>query len=153
MPTEAFTDIKIGLPYTPLIWTIYITPDIDSDSDEIVYDSDSKVVPSYEKVQDEGELNPPEEELVDMRIKTERIGQVDANNAPPELTSESTTTMKLKLIKEHVKSQNLSIWGNKPDILLRLCQAIEANVPIITGLDPNILDNMVGTGFALIAHC
>ena len=109
IPTEALTDSKIGLPYTPVIRKIYIDPDIDSDSDEIVYDSDSKVVPSYEKVEDEGELNPPEEELVDMRIKTERIGQVDANNAPPELTLESTTTMTVKLIKEHVKSQNLSI--------------------------------------------
>ena len=103
------TDSKIGLPYTPVIRKIYIDPDIDNDSDEIVYDSDSKVVPSYEKVEDKGELNPPEEELVDTKIATERTGQEYANNAPPELTSESTTTMKLKLIKEHVKSQNLSI--------------------------------------------
>ena len=79
------TDRKIGLPYTPVIRKIYIDPDIDSDSDEIVYDSGGKVVPSYEKVGDKGGLNPPEEELLDTRIKTKRTGQVDANNAPPEL--------------------------------------------------------------------
>ena len=68
MPTEALTASEIGIPDTPLILTIFITPDVDDDIDEIVYNSDDEVVPSYEKFKDEGELNPPEEELVDTRI-------------------------------------------------------------------------------------
>ena len=60
--------------------------------------------------------------------------------------------MTVKVIKEHLKALNLSVRGNKPDILLRLCQAIEDNVLIVIGLDPNILDNMAGTGFAPMAN-
>ena len=60
--------------------------------------------------------------------------------------------MTVKLIKENLKAQNLSIRVNKPDILLRLCQEIEVNIPIVTGLDPNILDNMAGTGFTPMEH-
>ena len=67
---------------------------------------------------------------------------------PPELTSATTTTMILKVIKDQLKAKNLSVRGNNPGVLLRLRQAIESNVPIITGLDPNILDNMAGTGLA-----
>ena len=152
MPTEALTAREIGLHDTPVIRTIYIAPYVDDDSDEIVYDSDGEVGPSYEKVEDEGELNPPEEELVDTRIETETTGQVDANNAPPELTLAATTSMTVKVTKEHLKVQNLSVRGNKPDLLLRLRQAIEANVPIIIGLDPNILDNIAGTGFDPMVH-
>ena len=77
MPTEALTSSEIGLPDTPVIRNIYISSDVDIDSDEIVYDSDGKVVPSYEQVKDEGELNPPEGGLVDTRIETETTGQVD----------------------------------------------------------------------------
>ena len=142
MLTYALTAIEIGLPDTPVIWTIYIAPDVDDDSDEIVYNSDGKAGPSYEQYEDKGGLNPPEEELVDTKIATERTGQEYANNAPPELTLAATTTMTVKVIKEHMKAQNLIVWGNKPDILLRLRQAIEANVPIVTGLDPNILDTL-----------
>ena len=71
---------------------------------------------------------------------------------PPELTSATTTTMILKVIKDQLKAKNLSVRGNNPDVLLRLRQAIEANVLIVAGLDPNILDNMAGTGFAPMAH-
>ena len=60
--------------------------------------------------------------------------------------------MTVKVTKEHLKVRNLSVRGNKPDLLLRLRQAIEYNVPIITGLDPNILDNMAGTGLAPMAN-
>ena len=38
------------------------------------------------------------------------------------------------------------------NLLLHLGQVIEANVPIVTGLDPNILDNISGTGFSPMAH-
>ena len=38
------------------------------------------------------------------------------------------------------------------DLLLRLRQEIEATVPIVTGLNPNILYNMEGTGFTPMAH-
>ena len=68
------------------------------------------------------------------------------------MTLASTTTMTAKVIKEHLKAQKMIIRGNKPDLLLRLRQAIESNVPIITGLDPNILDNMAGTGLAPMAN-
>ena len=60
--------------------------------------------------------------------------------------------MTAKVIKEHPKAQNLSVLVSKTDILLRLHQAIEANVPIVTGLDPSILENMADTGFAPMAH-
>ena len=33
-----------------------------------------------------------------------------------------------------------------------MCQAMEANVQIVIGLDPNILENMAGTGFAPMAQ-
>ena len=135
-----------------MIRTIYIAPVVDNDSDEILYDSDGEVGPSYEQVEDKGGLNLPEEDLVDTRIKTKTTGQVDENNAPPDLTLASTTTMTVKVIKDHLKAQNLSVRGNKPGLLLHLCQAIEANVPIVTGLDPNILDNMAGTGLAPMSH-
>ena len=46
----------------------------------------------------------------------------------------------------------MNVRGNNPYILVRLHQAIEANALIVIGLDPNILDNMAGTGFAPIAH-
>ena len=124
MPTEALTASKIGLPDTPVIRTIYIAPDVDNDSDEIVYKSDGKVGPSYDQVKDEGELNPPEEGLVDTKIETETTGQVDANNAPPDLTLADITTMTMKFIREHVKAQKLSVRGNNPDLLLRLRQEI-----------------------------
>ena len=38
------------------------------------------------------------------------------------------------------------------DLLLSLRQEIEATVPIVTGLNPNILYNMEGTGFTPMAH-
>ena len=60
--------------------------------------------------------------------------------------------MTVKLSNDHPKARNLSVRGNNLDLLLRLCQAIEANVLIVTGLDPNILENMAGTGFAPMAH-
>ena len=87
-----------------------------------------------------------------MRTKIETTDQVDANNTPPELNLGATTTMTMKVIKEHLKAQNLIIRGNKPDLLLHLHQAIEANAPIVTGLDPNILYNMAGTGFSPMVH-
>ena len=87
-----------------------------------------------------------------MRTKIETTDQVDANNTPPELNLGATTTMTMKVIKEHLKAKNLIIRGNKPDLLLRLHQATEANVPIVTGWDPNVLDNIGGTGFAQTAH-
>ena len=152
IPTEALTAIKIGLPDTPVIRTIYITPYIDNDSDEIVYDSYVKVGPSYEQVEDEGGLNLLEEDLVDTRVETETTGQLDANNTPPELTLAATSTMTVKVIKEHLKSLNLIVRGKNQDLLLHLLQSIETNVLIVTGLDPNILDNMAGAGFALMAH-
>ena len=68
------------------------------------------------------------------------------------MTLASTTSMTVKVTKEHLKVRNLSVRGNKPDLLLRLRQAIEANVPIIIGLDPNILDNIAGTGFDPMVH-
>ena len=37
MPKEALTASKIGLPNTTVIITVYITPDVDNDGDEIVY--------------------------------------------------------------------------------------------------------------------
>ena len=83
MPTEVLTAREIGLTDTPVIRTIYIAPDVDNDGDEIVYDSDGKVGPSYEQVEDKGGINPQGEELVDTRIKTETTGQVDSNIAPP----------------------------------------------------------------------
>ena len=64
----------------------------------------AKVSPSYEQVEDEGGLNPPEEELVDTRIKTETTGQVDANNDPHEMTLVATATMAMKVLKEHLKA-------------------------------------------------
>ena len=39
------------------------------------------------------------------------------------------------------------------DIVLRLRQAIEANFLIVAGLDPNILDNISGTGFSPMENC
>ena len=84
--TEALTASKICLPDTPVIQTIYVAPYVDNDSDEIVYASDGEVGQSYDQVKDEGGLNPPEEDLVDMRIETKTTAQVDANNAPPEMT-------------------------------------------------------------------
>ena len=36
MPTEALVASKIGLPDTPLIWMIYLAPDVEDDGDEIV---------------------------------------------------------------------------------------------------------------------
>ena len=138
MPTEALTARKIGLPDNPLIWTIYIAPDVDNDSYEIVYDSDGKVGPSYEQVEDKGGINPPEEEPVGTRIEIETTGQVYTNNAPPELTLTATSTMMVKVIKEHLKSLNLIVRGENQDLLLRLLQSIETNVLIVTGLDPNI---------------
>ena len=50
MPTEALTASKIGLPDTPVIQTVHIARDVDDGSDLIVYESDAKVGPSYEKV-------------------------------------------------------------------------------------------------------
>ena len=41
------------------------------------------MVPYYDQVKDEGELNPPEGELVDTRIEIEITVQVDTNNPPP----------------------------------------------------------------------
>ena len=70
----------------------------------------------------------------------------------PDLTLAATTTMTEILINEHLNAQNLSIWGSSPGLLLRLRQAIGAKVPIVTGLDTHILDNMAVTGFALMAH-
>ena len=152
MPTDALTSSEIYLPDTPVIQTIYIAPDFDYDSDEIVYNSDGKLVPYYEQVEDEGGINPQDKELVDTRVETKTTGQVDANNSSPELTLAAPTTMTVKVIKDHLKARNRIVWGNKPDILLRLRQAIEANAPIVTGLDPNILYNMVGTSFAPMEH-
>ena len=60
--------------------------------------------------------------------------------------------MTTNVIKENLNARNLIFQGNKPDLLLRPSQAIEANVTIITGSDPHILDNMAGTGFAPIVH-
>ena len=54
MPTEVLIASKIGLPDTPVIRTIYIAPDVDDYGDEIVYNSDGKVGPSYEQVEEEG---------------------------------------------------------------------------------------------------
>ena len=107
MTIEALTASKIVLPDTPVIRTIYIAPNVENDSDEIVYNSDGEVVPSYEQVKDEGYLNPPEEKLVDMMIETETTGQVDANNAPLDMNLVATTTMTVKVIKEHLKARNL----------------------------------------------
>ena len=152
MPTETLISRKIGLSDTPVIRTIYIDPDVDNDNDEIVYDSDGDVGPPYEQVEDKGDLNTQEEELVDTRIGTKTTVQVDENNASPELTLAATTTVKVKVIKGHLKAIILSVQGNKPDVLLRLRQEIESNVLIVTDLDPNILDNMAGTGFAPMAH-
>ena len=56
------------------------------------------------------------------------------------------------MIKEYLKARNLSVQGNKPDLLLRMHQAIEANLLIVIGLYPNILDSMTGNGFALMAY-
>ena len=67
-PSEASTAIEIGLPDTPVILTIYVAPDVDDDSDEIVYNYDGEVGPSYDQAEDEGKLNTPEEELVDKKI-------------------------------------------------------------------------------------
>ena len=53
-PTEALASSEIGLPDTPVIRTIYIAPDVDDYGDEIVYNSDVKVGPSYEQVEEEG---------------------------------------------------------------------------------------------------
>ena len=66
-----------------MIRTIYIAPYVDDDSDDIVYNSDGEVGPSYEQVEDKGEIDPPEEWLADTKIETETTDQVDANNAPP----------------------------------------------------------------------
>ena len=90
---------------------------------------------SYQQVEDKRIINPLKEELIDTSIKTKTTHQVSANNSPPKLTLSATTTIQ-----------------NKPDLLLRLHQAIEANVPIVTGWDPNVLDNIGGTGFAQTAH-
>ena len=60
--------------------------------------------------------------------------------------------MTVKVIKDQIKAQKLIIRRNKPYLLLHLCQAIEANLPIVTGLDPNILDNIAGTSFSPMAH-
>ena len=49
---------------------MYIAPYVDDDSNEIVYSSDGKVGPSYDQVKDEGELNTPEDELVETKIET-----------------------------------------------------------------------------------
>ena len=59
---------KIVLPDTPVIRMICIAPDVDDDYDEIVYDYDGEVSPSYEQVEDKRGLNTPEEEIVDTRI-------------------------------------------------------------------------------------
>ena len=60
--------------------------------------------------------------------------------------------MMVKIIKELLKAQYLSVQGNKPYILLRPRQGIEANVSIVTWLDTNIIDHMAGTGFAPMVH-
>ena len=58
-PTEALASSEIGLPDTPVIRTIYINPYVDDDNVEIVYDSDRNKGPSYEQIEDKGELNNP----------------------------------------------------------------------------------------------
>ena len=68
IPTEALKSSEIGLPDTPVIWTIYIAPDVDNNGNDILYNSDGEVGPSYEKVEEEGDINLQEEDILDTRI-------------------------------------------------------------------------------------
>ena len=139
MPTEVLIASKIYLPDAPLIQTIVMVTDLGEEGDNIVYDSDGEVVPFYKQVEDEGELNPPEEELVDMRRKTKRkteaTGAASVDIDLPELNLAVISRMAVTYLKVQLKAQKMSVRGLNMELSLRLDQAIEVNVPLVARLD------------------
>ena len=142
--------LDIGLPKTP---PFPVVENLAGDLFEDGYDSDGVRGPFYDAIEEEGPLVVNEEEVGGEESNGES-GNMVANSPDDRqtvaiLAIDDVTNLKVNELKDELRKRGLgSFKGKKAELQQKLKEAIENNVPLMTNLSPEVMDNLADDVFA-----
>ena len=131
-----------GIPPTPPSRSFV---SVSEDSNEDCYDSDGAHGPFFDAVRNEAAFNEYDED----EVGAARVVQPNPAPPPPILTHGAIDGLKVIELQLELRRRACPVRGKKAELVVRLKEAVDRNMPLMQNLDQETLDNLAGNGFSL----
>ena len=131
----------IGQPEIPPVHWLNMPTIEDIDAG---YDTDNQIGPFLcEGVDEDESIGMEEDECNEDNSPDTATDNATNFNHGPVMSTESVKKMKVKELRDMLKDRGLSMNGKKNDLVDRLVDAIEKNIPLVANLEVNERENLV----------